>query len=212
MEAASGVPYIRNSEHTFQLISTAGPGGTNTCTLVVDGFTIRSGIEYFISGSDNIRMGWVKTSSADIYYDDIYVKLKGIAYAEWTDEKGLAEGVNNARSDDPDTDGMNNLTEYALGGDPLLDDAASILPTFAIMDAGGGSNFMDYVYNRRLDAADRGLAYGLNVSTNLQSDWIYVGNAYETGSAGIDPSFESVSNSIPVSGVKGFVNLEITEE
>jgi len=105
-------------------------------------------------------------------------------------------------------DGMVNLLEYALGGNPTNDDAASILPTFEIMDAGGGSNFMEYIYNRRLDAALRGLTYGLNESTNLLSEWIYVSNAYETGSADIDLSFESVTNAVPTTTEEGFINLD----
>jgi len=112
---------------------------------------------------------------------------------------------------DVEPDGVDNLAEYALGGNPTHDDAASILPTFGITDAGGGSNAMDYIYTRRLDAALRGLTYGLNESTNLLSEWNYVGNAYETGSADIDPSFESVTNTIPIAMGKGFINLEIRE-
>ena len=52
-------------------------------------------------------------------------------------------------------------------------------------------------------------AHGLNESTNLLGEWSHVGTAYETGSADIDSSFESVTNTIPIATEKGFINLEI---
>ncbi|RKX42597.1 MAG: hypothetical protein DRP64_09580, partial [Verrucomicrobia bacterium] len=132
------------------------------------------------------------------------------SYMEWAASFGLADtnGIG-APTFDVEPDGMDNLAEYALGGNPTNDDAASVLPIFGITDAGGGSNAMDYIYNRRLDAVLRGLTYGLNESTNLLSEWNYVGTDYETGSADIDSSFESVTNTIPIATEKGFINLEI---
>ena len=214
VEDATGVPYIRSAEHTFRLISKAGPGGTNTCTLEVDGFTMRSGIEYYISGSEKIRMGWVKTSSADIYYDDIYVKLiKGVTYEDWVvDDTGLTVGVNDARTDDPDTDSMDNLLEYALGGDPLFDDAASILPTSTFPDI----DTWKYVYRRRVDDGVRGLAYDLQYKTNLitQTSWTSSAGGFEDGIGSIDFEFESVTNTIPITTYglsEAFLKLEVTE-
>ncbi len=132
-------------------------------------------------------------------------------YAAWATTFGLDTNNTGAMTFDVEPDGMNNLAEYALGGNPTNNDAASILPTFGIMDAGGGSNVIDYIYNRRLDATLRGLTYGLNESTNLLSEWNYVSNAYETASGEIDSDFESVTNTIPLSTEEGFINLEIRE-
>ena len=63
--------------------------------------------------------------------------------------------------------------------------------------------------HRTIDAFLRGLTYGLNVSTNLLSEWIHVSNAYETGSADIDSDFESVTNVVPFMTDEGFIGLEI---
>jgi len=135
-----------------------------------------------------------------------------VSYVEWAASYGLGDtNGTGALTFDVEPDGMDNLAEYALGGNPTSNDAASILPTFGVMDAGSGSNVMDYIYNRRLDAALRGLTYGLNESTNLLSEWNYVGSDYETDSIDIDSSFESVTNTIPITTEKGFINLEINE-
>ena len=130
-------------------------------------------------------------------------------YAAWATTFGLDTNNTGAMTFDFEPDGMNNLMEYALGGNPTTDDAASYFPFFEMLDAGSGSNLMEYVYSRRLDAALRGLTYGLNESTNLLSEWNYVSNAYETGSFEIDSDFESVTNTVPVSTDEGFINLEI---
>jgi len=134
-----------------------------------------------------------------------------LSYPEWAEENGLV-GAHALRDADPDGDSLDNLAEYALGGDPNVADAAAYLPTYGITDAGGGSNFVDYIYNRRLNAASVGLTYGLNMGTNLTGTWTYVGTSYETGFVDIDQDFESVSNSVPFSGPQGFVQLEILED
>jgi hypothetical protein len=50
---------------------------------------------------------------------------------DWQGETATAD------SDDPDGDGMDNFTEYALGGDPIVADAATILPK--IIESGGAA-------------------------------------------------------------------------
>lgn len=65
-------------------------------------------------------------------------------------------------TDDFEQDGLVNLTEYALGGNPTLNDAAITLPTLNI-----GSNWLYYVYNRRDDGAARGLGYSVWSGTDL---------------------------------------------
>ncbi|MEO7099486.1 MAG: autotransporter-associated beta strand repeat-containing protein [Luteolibacter sp.] len=51
-------------------------------------------------------------------------------YASWTSSHGLTAGVNDGANDDPDFDGISNLLEYVLGGNPIGAGASdtSILP------------------------------------------------------------------------------------
>jgi len=121
--------------------------------------------------------------------------------------------VNDARTDDPDTDSMDNLLEYSLGGDPLVNDAASILPTYSGIVATGGTNYLNYVDRRRVDAALRGLSYGVKFNFDLVSDpWTDGGSSFETGADPIDAAFESVLNLVPtVYSDEGFITLKVTE-
>jgi autotransporter-associated beta strand protein len=54
-------------------------------------------------------------------------------YESWAEANGLIES-NNIADRDPDHDGMSNLTEYCLGGQPLASDP-SILPKSALIGA-----------------------------------------------------------------------------
>ena len=135
-------------------------------------------------------------------------------YELWAAGYGLTDTTNGTGSAtyDVEPDGLDNLTEYALGGNPIIDDADTINPT--ISGPVPGTNTMAYIYNRRLDAAALKLSYALTVTTDdlKMAAWtsLPVGSL-ETGSAPIDAFFESVTNEIPTDTPFGFVNLEVTE-
>jgi hypothetical protein len=119
---------------------------------------------------------------------------------------GYSLGTQTNLTDDFDGDRMNNLVEYGLGGDPTTDDAATILPVYAVE-----SNVMTYIYNRRLDAEDRGLTYTVGKDTDLVSTpegWAANG-VTEAGSGAIDLEFESVTNTVPVDVDVKFLRLQI---
>lgn len=69
------------------------------------------------------------------------------SYSSWIDLYSVDTDTN--MTADPDADQMNNLLEYALGGDPSFDDAASVLP--ASYDDG---SWLYYVYNRNTNCTD----------------------------------------------------------
>jgi len=213
MTTLLGRSYNKAEEHTIQLISKAGSGGTNTYRLVVDGVVIKSNIEYAFS-NDTLRSievtGQMAGASAGALYDDIAIRYSP-TFVNWSEKKGLS-GADAERDADPDGDGLNNLAEYALGGNPSSADDAARLPVFEVTDGGGGSNFVEYIYNRRRNAASLGLTYGLNINTNLTGAWEYVGMVHETDAVGIDLDFESVTNSVPFGTGRGFIQLKITEE
>jgi len=131
-------------------------------------------------------------------------------YAQWADANGLT-GTNALSTADIEPDGMDNLLEYALGGDPNVDDAAAKLPVYGMVED-SGTNWLEYVYTRRLDAAARGLDYGIILNTDLVSGtWSNIGTSAETGSVAIDADFETVTNQISTVADGKFINLEVIE-
>ncbi|QHI69406.1 LamG domain-containing protein [Tichowtungia aerotolerans] len=113
-------------------------------------------------------------------------------------------GTSTNYTDDPDADGMNNLLEYALGGIPTDSDAVDVLPTsFA------ESNWMLYVYNRRLDASSRQLSYSVVSGADLTLEAM-TNATEEIGSSVIDAGFEVVTNRVPMDlEPRQFVTLKI---
>jgi arylsulfatase A-like enzyme len=130
-------------------------------------------------------------------------------YDIWTISNGLT-GVAAAQTADPDGDGANNFYEYTLGGNPTNStDAAAIAPTARLV-SGGGTNWLEYLYNRRNDAAARRLTYSLEQQIDLSSaTWSNIGNSAETGHAAKNAEFDSVTNRISTAEAEKFIRLKI---
>lgn len=135
------------------------------------------------------------------------IVVKETYYSLWAASNGLA-GTNAVYSADPDTDGIDNLGEYALGGNPTTNDAEYIMPVHS-MGEDIGTNWLNYVYRRRLDATVRNLTYEVLVTDDLVSN-VWTNTTEETGSASIDVDFESVTNRVPTDmEAQRFLKLEI---
>ena len=89
---------------TYKLITSANP---------ISGGLAGSGL------SGSVGTG---TGTLQITGNDVELLVSGVAagspYDTWATSKGLT-GANNAKTDDPDNDGRNNLGEFAFNGNPL---------------------------------------------------------------------------------------------
>lgn len=132
-------------------------------------------------------------------------------YDTWTSGFNLS-GTDAEWSADPDTDGLDNLTEYGLGGNPTNANDMDVLPTFALVEA-GEINWMEYVYRRRSDAAIRGLDYYLELNTNLVAG-VWTNSGYiATDPGGSAGGFEVVTNFVPTESFSAmFIRLRIESE
>ncbi len=107
-----------------------------------------------------------------------------IGYTEAIDYTDWAcgwEGCIGTETNDFDGDGLSNVYEFGLGGDPTNAFDRGTSPVFEVMDV-GGSNVARYVYPK-LSYPGSGLAYFLELSTNL-ADGIWTNAGYTV--AGID--------------------------
>lgn len=131
-------------------------------------------------------------------------------YQVWAASKGLESGVNDMEDDDPDGDRMNNLIEYALGANPLIDDTESHMPT-CLEEEDEGTNYLCYIFRRRVNREFHGLDYTVVTGDNLVAG-SFSEEAEEVGVGTIDGDFESVTNRIPL-GVapKRFMRLRVTK-
>ena len=126
-------------------------------------------------------------------------------YDTWADEYNLIES---GLTDDPDSDGLDNLSEYALGGNPTNANETGILPTFGTVEIDGTNGF-EYVYRQRTDAEVLGLDYYLEQSTNLVVG-AWTNNVDRVISIGPDyAGFEPVTNHVPADSSSLYIRLRI---
>ena len=128
-------------------------------------------------------------------------------FEDWADSWGIPS---DSQTEDYEPDGLDNLQEYAFGGNPTNDDAAAFSPILVV-----AGDTTTHVYNK-LNVSD--LTYELFVdwdSDLLTYDWtnaVAAGAGETTGPAG-DPAFHTVTNEF--TGVGGldqaFLKLDVSD-
>lgn len=83
---------------------------------------------------------------------------------------------------DPDSDGIENLLEFALGGNPGINDR-SILPVKAIVED-GGSTYLELSFTRPKELSE--ITYTVQTTTELAT--------WPTGSSGVNPNPVIIDN------------------
>ena len=129
-------------------------------------------------------------------------------YHEWLELNPTL--VNTNMSANPDGDALNNLYEYALGGNPM--DESDVGNSAASQTLEDNGSFLEYVYAKRIDAAARGLTYHLETSINLllglwtNANYIVLGTGEEAFGAG----FNAVTNRVSTEEERAqFIRLQI---
>ena len=139
----------------------------------------------------------------------------GNGFSTWAALKGLdgSPGHENGKTDDPDKDGMDNLTEFYLDGNPLTSDL-SILPASSL-----DANYLTLTFHRRDDAEGSVTAQLVQYGQNL-TGWAdaTITAADSTDPNGVivdveenDAGADLVTVKIPRAIGKFFARLKITE-
>ena len=130
------------------------------------------------------------------------------AFQAYTASYGLNSVTTGAPDADSDKDGIANLLEYLLGGNPVLPNFG-LLPTLSTTPISGGRNLI-FSYKRKLAAT--GVTQVIQSSSSLSSIWtpaVHGQNGVTIVTALVpgDSSTEQVTATIPMAGGKGFVRL-----
>jgi len=180
--------------------------GASAGSLVLTNVT---GVGYFVS-LDNVNATlarWVGSRLTYFSVDAHGAYEVDSDYERWAVSYGLI-GADWDPNLDYELDGLENLMEYALGGDPTIDDAATVSPgTF--MAADGGSTWFYHVYDERTD--DASLIFTVGATPNLvitapdANDVEFVGETAESG------GFKTVTNRTEATSDAKFIALEVTQ-
>ena len=104
-------------------------------------------------------------------------------------------------------DGLENLMEYALGGNPTNDDAAAVSPDTFVADA-GGTNWFYHVHNQNTDAS---LTITVGATTNLVATAADTNDVEFVGATAETNGFKTVTNRTEATSSAKFIKLEVSK-
>jgi hypothetical protein len=137
---------------------------------------------------------------------DVVTNVVMTAYDTW----GLAYGLGEGPDGDDDDDGLSNLYEFGLGGNPTNPADLGHVPTHGLTEQ-GGSNVLEYVYARQTDA-NSGLDYYLQLGSDLVfTNWANSGYTEVPENGDLGGGFEAVTNRVPTADSKKFIRLIIEQ-
>jgi hypothetical protein len=200
-----GLPSIEESAALFETVGEIDPEifETDTSGYTQYGFAYLS-LQSFVPDEQFID-GYVQAA------DEFGVEYTPIVAGEPSLFTGGAGFPGNNWNDNPDGDALDNLAEYAMGGNP--DDAGNIgNATTTAMTEETGTNYLQYVYFERDDAVTRGLSSSLEVGPSLlfTNGWGAAGIEFVgSGASGIE-GYNAVTNRISTDDDDSrFLNLQI---
>ena len=119
----------------------------------------------------------IKKTNDKIKIDSLILrKLELDNYGLWVNRRDWQGETMTNETDDPDGDGIYNLMEYALGGDPTFNDSVSILPKVSLVS---GNPYFELTLG--VDSVD--LQYIIQHSEDLL-DWTSVPSTKVNGQIG----------------------------
>lgn len=116
-------------------------------------------------------------------------------------------------ADNKDGDALDNLGEYAFGGDP--DNAADIgyAPNMGDTVDVGGTNYILHVYQRRIDSSIRGLSHWIELDTDLVYAPVFTNDTslYTFhGAANVDDTWRSITNRVNAEAGVRFIRTRVS--
>jgi len=126
-------------------------------------------------------------------------------YEKWAGGWGVNIG---SETNDYDLDGLSNLYEFGLGGDPTDPSDLGTSPAFAVAEV-GGSNVFGYVHPQRSDP-DSGLTYSLALATDLVAgSWVTNAGYAITGTNVTGGTLDFVTNATDTVESQKYIRLII---
>jgi hypothetical protein len=128
-------------------------------------------------------------------------------YDSWVSAYQLSEPDADPRYD-YDGDGLDNVSEYAFGGNPTNRANTGYSPTCEMIFS-NGAEALQYTYPRRTSPGND-LSYHLDIGASLTARiWRATGYTELPNPAPLDENFEAVINLIPLESPQAFVKLQV---
>ena len=108
---------------------------------------------------------------------------------------------------DVEPDGLDNLMEYALGGNPTNDDHAAVAPATFTADE-TGTNWFYQVNQERTDDATLTFTYGSATDLVNVPSWD-TNDVFFVGESAVSSGFKTVTNRTEVTGTEKVIRLNV---
>ncbi|WP_136077637.1 hypothetical protein [Pontiella desulfatans] len=131
-------------------------------------------------------------------------------YNAWLAEYPTLGALTNL-TDNKDGDALDNLGEYAFGGDPDDPNDIGYVPNMGDTVDIGGTNYILHVYQRRQDNSIRGLSHWIELDTDLIFDPAFTNDTslYTIyGAANVDDTWRSITNAVNAGAGVRFINTK----
>ena len=195
---------VTGAADTFDLRITEEDLGSGTTEIANE-----TGLEFYndVNTMTRIDFGtWAASGSSGTRFllDNVRVVSGAMGYAAWAGDWGVDIG---SETSDYDLDGLLNIHEYGLGGNPIDELDQGISPVFGIVED-GGSNVFSYIYPQLSDP-DSGLTYSLELKTDLSvGTWTKSGYTV-AGTNIVAGTMDYVTNVTSMTADKKFIRLII---
>jgi len=194
---------IADGSAAYSLLGSKTYTGTATETLVLSDMNVLDGQDVALV----IYQGY----GPNLQIDNVELVRTGNAVLSGYD--GWAAGYpgffDTALDSDPEGDGINNLLEYALNGNPTTG-GDSILPT-SNTGLDGGTNWFYYVHTERTD--DGTLTYTVEVNDNLVfGTWTNNAEIVFVGDSATVDNYKSVTNRTDIADAAEFLRLQVEKD
>ena len=156
----------------------------------------------------NFADGVTATITVDMVTDTAVLTITGDDYSAWAQDFGLT-GVDALPKTDVEPDGLDNLMEYALGGNPTNDDAAAVSPKTYTADE-GGTNWFYHVSDQRTD--DTALTFTLGSEIDLVFGTLWDTNDVSfVGESMVTDNYKTVTNRTEATPNAKFIQLKVQQ-
>ncbi|RKX35959.1 MAG: hypothetical protein DRP64_19020, partial [Verrucomicrobia bacterium] len=170
-------------------------------------------------GNGNVSIDGVPTTSLLAYQittigDSTKISLPGPlgpleSYLVWMGSFGLTDtNTTAAMTADPDGDGVANLSEYAMLGDPIDPNVQGTTPE-AIITNVGGTNYFACAHYERTNKDDMGLSYAVERNVDLVTGTWTNDAVYPYGAGAYNADFNVATNFTTMDEGKQFMRLRV---
>ena len=172
----------------------SAPAGTVFDVLVSSNDILNTATDMtFTNLSDAAEFSWAVVTDGSVKKLQLTMTAGPSAFDAWAADSGLDNGDAGTFAD-PDGDGLDNLHEYAFGGDPS-NSADSGYPRSYALGAGGGSNWVDYVFPQLTDT-NSGISYRFEITDDLvYGVWANAGDVL-AGTGTFGAGYDAITNRI----------------